>query len=288
MADQLEAVAPLLDGVAETLLLPLYIRAVESQRPDALLQDQKAVELIEKLQGVLEYDWLARVKQVKVDDEDRVGIALRSREFDRRTADFLARNPGAIVVHIGCGLDTRFERIRSALEDQSALRAWYDLDLPQVIELRRTLIGGEEARYHHLACSVFDTTWMETLEVQRPVLFLAEGVMMYFEPGQVKRLVLALAGHFPGSELVFDAFSPYLVFMNNLRLSITKIGARYHWGLTHGRDLEGWGTGIRLMDEWRYFDSPEPRLDHIRWMRHIPFLANSSSIFQYRLETDVP
>jgi len=94
---------------------------------------------------------------------------------------------------------------------------------------------------------------------------------------------LSLLEHFPGAELVFDAFIPYLVWANNMRFSLTKFGARYHWGLKRGEVLEGWGDGIHLLDQWSYFDRPEPRLDHIRWMRHIPLFARVMSIFHYRL-----
>jgi O-methyltransferase involved in polyketide biosynthesis len=117
----------------------------------------------------------------------------------------------------------------------------------------------------------------------RPFLFLAEGVLMYFEEAQVKSLVLMLQENFPGAELVFDAFSPYLVRMNNLRISRTKIGARYNWGLKRGKDVERWGDGITLLDEWFPFTRPEPRLAHIRWMRHIPLFAKIFGIFHYRL-----
>jgi O-methyltransferase involved in polyketide biosynthesis len=263
-----------LSGVAETLLLPLYIRAMESQRPDALIRDDKAVALIEELKP--DSSWISKMR---VDEEDRVGLALRNREFDRVVRDFQTRNLEAVVVHIGCGLDSRFERVDNGQVE------WYDLDLPEVIELRRKLIGGEGARYHLLSGSVFDSTWLDVVRVHRPqpLLFLAEGVLMYFEAAQVKSLVLTLRDHFPGAELVFDAFSPFLVRMNNLRISRTKIGARYRWGLSRGTDLVGWGAGICLLDEWFPFSRPEPRLAHVRWMRHIPLLARVMGIFHYRL-----
>jgi O-methyltransferase involved in polyketide biosynthesis len=263
-----------LSGVAETLLMTLYIRAMESQRPDALIKDEKAVALVTQMS----YDF-DRVRQIKMDEDDKVGVILRNREFDRYARDFLARHPEAVVVHIGCGLDSRFERV-----DKGKVE-WYDLDLPEVIELRRKSIGDEEGCYHLLGCSAFDSAWLDTVSVhrQRPFLFLAEGVFMYFEVAQVKSLVLMLRDRFPGAELVFDAFSPFLVRANNLRLSITKFGARYHWGLRRGQELESWGDGIHLLDEWGYLDRPEPRLDHIRWMRHIPLLARVLRIYHYRL-----
>jgi len=267
-----------LSGVPETLLMTLYIRAMESQRPDALIKDEKAVALVTQMS----YDF-GRIRQIKMDEDDKVTVILRNLEFDRQARDFLARHPEAVVVHIGCGLDARFERVDNGQVE------WYDLDLPEVIELRRKFIGGERERYHLLGCSAFDSAWLDAVSAhrQRPFLFLAEGVLMYFEEAQVKSLVLMLRGHFPGAELVIDAFSPFLIRANNLRLSITKFGARYHWGLWRGQEIEGWGDGIHLLDEWGYFDRPEPRLDHIRWMRHIPLLARVLRIYHFQLGTGV-
>jgi len=231
-----------LSGVAETLLVTLYIRAMESQRPDALIKDEKAVALVTQMS----YDF-DRIRQIKMDEDDKVTLILRNREFDRYRADFLARHPEAVVVHIGCGLDSRFERVAEGGQVE-----WYDLDLPEVIELRRKFIGDEGERYHLLGCSVLEDAWLEAVSAhrQRPFLFLAEGVLMYFEEAQVKSLVLMLRDHFPGAELVIDAFSPFIVRANNLRLSISKFGARYHWGLRRGQEIESWGDGIRLLDEW--------------------------------------
>ena len=266
----------ILEGVAETLLITLYVRAMESQRPDALIKDDKAVALVTQTG----HDF-SRFKQIRMDEDDKVAIVLRNREFDRYARDFLVRHPKAVVVHIGCGLDSRFERVA----ERNGQVEWYDLDLPEVIELRRKLLGDEAGRYHFLSCSAFDHSWLEMISChrQRPFLFLAEGVFMYFKETQVKSLVLALREHFPGAELVFDAFSPYLVRMNNLRFAITRLSARYYWGLKRGRDIEGWGNGIHLLDEWFIFDHPEPRLAHIHWIRHIPFLARVIGIFHYRL-----
>jgi len=64
---------------------------------------------------------------------------------------------------------------------------------------------------------------------------------MYFEEAQVKSLVLTLRDHFPGAELVFDAFSPFLVRMNNLRIAAPD-RRPLSLGLKRSRDLESWGT----------------------------------------------
>ncbi len=263
-----------LDNVAETLLFTLYVRALESQRPDALLKDEKAVALLDQLGGDI-----ARLQRVKMDEEDMATLILRNRQFDRHARDFLARYPEAVVVHLGCGFDSRFERVDNGKVE------WYDLDVPEVITLRRKLIGEEGPRYHHLGYSAFDPAWLDIVAVhqQRPFLFLAEGVFMYFKEAQIRSLARSLLERFPGAELVFDAFAPYLVCMNNLRMTLGGVGARYYWGLKHGKDLEDWGKGIGLLDEWFPLDHPEPRLRRVQWMRSIRFLARIIGIFHYRL-----
>jgi O-methyltransferase involved in polyketide biosynthesis len=157
--------------------------------------------------------------------------------------------------------------------------------LPEVIELRRKFIGGEGARHHFLACSVLDSAWLNAVSFhrQRPFLFLAEGVLMFFEEAQVKSLVATLKEHFPGAELVFDAFSPFFVWANNRRVARTKIGTRCHWALKRGKDLERWSDGICLLDEWFPFSRLEPRLAHVQWVRYIPLLAKTTGVFHYRL-----
>jgi O-methyltransferase involved in polyketide biosynthesis len=261
-----------LSDISETLLITLYIRALESQRPDALIRDEKAVELVTQLH----YDF-GRLKLLHLSEANKLVIILRNREFDRYTRAFLARHPQAVVVHIGCGLDTRFERVDSGQVE------WYDLDLPDVIELRRKLIGDEGERYHLLGISVLDHTWLDTVSAhgQRHFLFLAEGVFMYFEGAQVKSLVLTLRDRFPGAELIFDCYSPIHVWRSNLQTA--RFGFRTRWGIWHGQEIERWGDDIRLLDEWGYFDCPDTRLDSIRWLRPIEGLARTFRIYQFQL-----
>jgi O-methyltransferase involved in polyketide biosynthesis len=181
----------ILSGVAETLLIPLYARALESQRPDAIMKDEKAVALVTQLR----YDF-DQVRKIRMNEGNKVARIMLTREMDRYTRDFLSRHPDSVVVHIGCGLDSRFERVDNGQVE------WYDLDLPDVIELRRELLGDERERYHLLACSVFDSAWLEALKVHspRPFLFLAENVFVYFTEAQVKSLVLRLRDHFHCAE----------------------------------------------------------------------------------------
>jgi methyltransferase (TIGR00027 family) len=269
-----------LSGVPETLLITLYMRAMETQRPDALIKDEKAEDLFRKIGDDKLYDF-SRIKSLHLSEENKLVIILRNREIDRCAREYLARRPDAVVVHIGCGLDTRFERVA----ERNSQVEWYDLDLPHVIELRRKLMDDEAGRRHLLGCSVLEDKWLDTVSVhrRRPFLFLAEGVFMYFTETQVKRLVLTLRDRFPGAELVFDAYSPIHVWRHNLQYLISKIKFPTHWGIWHGQEIEAWGKDIRLLGEWGYFDEETPRLNRIRWLRGIEAMARTFRIYRFRL-----
>jgi O-methyltransferase involved in polyketide biosynthesis len=256
--------------VAETLLIALYARALEAQHPTPLLRDDQAVALVERI----DYDF----SRFKLRGHDQATTIMRLREFDRRAQSFLVRHPDAVAVHIGCGLDTRFGRVDNGQVE------WYDLDLPEVIDLRRQLLAETE-RCHFLSGSVFEKTWLDTVNIHggRPFLFLAEGVLPYFTEAQVKGLVRMLREQFPGAELVLDAMTPWMIRLHNLELALSPVGARLQWGLKHGRDLESWSAGIRLLDEWFYFDRPETRLGAAQLMRYCPPLARGVGVFHYQL-----
>ena len=265
-----------LSAASETSLMAVYIRAMESQRPDALIKDEKAVALVAQMR-----DEFARFEQIPMSDAIKVMRNLATREYDRQARDFLARHPDAVVVHIGCGLDSRFDRVA----ERNSQVEWYDLDLPEVIELRRKLFGDEGKRHHLLGCSVLEEAWMDSVSAfrQRPFLFLAEVVLVYFDGVQVKSLVLRLRDRFPGAELVFDACSPLHVWVANRQTASVKLNVRLQWGIWHGQEMEKWGDGIRLLDEWGFFDPPEPRLAHLRWLRPLESLIRTSRIYHFQL-----
>jgi O-methyltransferase involved in polyketide biosynthesis len=223
-----------LKGVAETLLLPLIFRAAESQRSDAILRDPAAVETVNRL----EYDPGRVLKKSR----DQVTVLMRMREFDRCARAFLNQHPDGVVIDIGCGLDTRFQRLDNGTFE------WYGLDLPEVIALRRQLLD-ETPRSHFLACSALDFAWLDLIDTgqERAFLFLAEGVFMLLEGEQVRSLVCTLRNRFPGAELAFDAFTPFMVRMNPvLHPLLKKINVTMHWGLKDNRELETWAGGIQF------------------------------------------
>lgn len=258
-----------LNRVSETLFVPLYLRALESHHPDGLINDPKAVELINRL----DYDFSKLAGTVF----SRIFPLLRMREYDRRVSTFLSEHPEGTIVDIGCGLDTRYYRV------DNGRATWYSLDLPEVMSLRQQLFD-QMPRYHPISCSALDFAWMD--DVQRlnrqPILFLSEGVFPYFERQEVKHLVKALYERFQGSELIFDALPPGFVRWMRWHPALRATNTRLGWGLADSREPEQWHPGIRLMSEWFYFDQPEPRL---RWYRLLKWFTpiSRARIVQYKL-----
>ena len=120
--------------------MPLYARALESRRKRPILEDPKAVEIVDSI------DWdFHRFRQRR----RVVGCALRSAMFDVWVRDFMRLHPEGTVVEIGAGLNTRFERL-----DNGRVH-WYDLELPDTVELRRRFFSDSERRIT-LAASVLD------------------------------------------------------------------------------------------------------------------------------------
>ena len=107
--------------VAETLLIPLYMRAKESRRKDAILRDEMAEYLVENI----EYDY-TRFDGAKMSE---IGCVVRGRYFDDAVRRFIVSHKNPIVVNVDCGLDTRYQRIG---KQEQAL--FYEMDLPEVID----------------------------------------------------------------------------------------------------------------------------------------------------------
>jgi O-methyltransferase involved in polyketide biosynthesis len=152
-------------------------------------------------------------------------------------------------VNLGCGLDTTFERV-----DNGTL-SWYDLDLPDVIALRIQYIP-EGPRREFIACSVLDDRWMDHVKIADAALFVAAGVLYYFEEAQVKALLSKLADRFPGCELVFDGCSP-----RGLRIANKKViegggmdaSAQLRWGVSKATQIYEWDRRITVLAEFPIF-----------------------------------
>jgi O-methyltransferase involved in polyketide biosynthesis len=256
--------------VARTLLATLACRAEESARPDAIIRDDRAWEILARFEA-------GDIVPLKLGGADLVFTMMRARQFDRWAKAFLEAHPGGIVADIGCGLDTRAARV------DDGRRLWYGLDLPEVIALRRMLMPPG-SREHLIEGSVTSEAWMNAIAAERkPVLFIAEGVFPYLQEQDLRRTFGILAERFPGSELAFDALTKFSIRLHNMHPLLRKAGARLNWGLDGGRDLERWDPRIRWIETWKYFDHFEPRLGGNNLMRFVPVMADANYLARYRL-----
>lgn len=262
---------PLLQGLSQTLLLTLCARAQESQRSGAQIIDERSLEIVNKLNVNP-----ARFRMTRV---VAVSILMRQRKIDEIALSFLNTYPQARVIHIGCGLDYRFERVDNGRVE------WFDVDLPEVIALRHELYPPSNGRYHALASSALEPGWMDQVEHPgpHPYLFISEGLFPYLHKTQVRALVLALQQRFTGCHLVCDHHTFLGGQIANLQLALSNVKARTHWHIQRATDLEHWGAGIHLLDEWYYPDEENLPLNVFNLVRVIPLLANSSGILHYQL-----
>lgn len=261
-----------LSPVAETALIALYYRLLDSREPDAILKDPCAARLVEQI----DFDF----STINPSPMSRLFTMVRIRHFDRNVAAFLAAgHPDPVVVEIGCGLDTRFERMGCPQVH------WYALDLPEVIHLRQELLDAHPD-FTHLACSAFDLAWLDQLPLGRGMsfFFLAEGVFEYFNEADVRRLVLAILDRCPGAELLFSA-TPFIEErLSRLHPALRGKQARVHWGMRRDTIPESWAPGIQLLERWAYFlDETDPRMRPYRWMAWIPWFGKDWRILRYRL-----
>ncbi len=274
--------------VSETLFLPLYALALESQRPDPITVDEGAVALTRRLNEFFadsDKPMFRRLARGQLPSALLVSMSLRIREYDRYVRAFLAREPNAVVVNLGCGLDDRRRRV-----DNGRLR-WYDLDLPEVIAFRRRFLGENE-RMHFLPSSVLDFVWMEALPAEpgRRFLFVAEGLLMYLPPEAVRALVIRLCRTYPGAELVAEVASRWTVSVFHSRYGRGKFRRNfgltedvvYEFGMDDRREMETWSPGLEFLDAWTYFQEDEPKLGWMRVFGKLPRLRWMQYTVHYR------
>lgn len=222
-----------INDLSATMLIPLWAKAIEYDRPDALLRDAQA----KRMMGLIDFDFSIFAKA----KGSQVGCCARAALLDNYTRDFLNQHPDAIVVHIGAGLDARYERL-----GRPPVTAWYELDLPSAIELRRKLLP--ESGNVYLCASMLDDGWMDAIAAHsKPVLLVAEGVFMYFEPATMKDWFARLARKLPQAHLVFDSLPKQLVGRQKQHDALKKMGESppaFKWGIKDVSELASFGLEV--------------------------------------------
>ena len=216
--------------IQETLVIPLYARALCTRQFPHLFSDSLSVELLEQL----DYDFsaLERASGSLTQTFGAMEAAMRQSDLAWEVRDYLADHPQAAVVNLGCGLD---QTGRSCDNGQCRL---YNIDLPDVMAVREALLPAGE-REKNLTADLNDLSWFDAIDtpLEDGAVFFAAGVFYYFRTEQVQALCAAMARRFPGGRLVFDAAGPTAVKLM-LKTWVKQAGIRDVGAYFSVRDAE--------------------------------------------------
>jgi O-methyltransferase involved in polyketide biosynthesis len=274
-------------GVSGTMLITLYARARESKSDNPIISDSKAVEMIEIIKKeIVDSDnpIHRKILRDKYNSKLAVSMALRSRRFDKYVLDFLFKYPEGTIINLGCGLDTRFDRI------DNGKVIWFDIDFPEVIELRR-LFMQENSRRRFIGDSILNSEWTKLVKTGGPYLILAEGVFMYLTEPDVRDLLFMVHRDLGSVDIVCEVTnrywvdrmkSSYLQWKFKYQLGMTG-GAVFTFGIPNSRYFEEWSQDYHFVDEWTYFDDREKKLGWMNLFSFIKALRRVQWTVHYRI-----
>ena len=248
-----------LSGVPETMLQTLYARARESQGR-GVIRDKKAEELIARL----DYDFTL----AEQDTAMRSGVIARTLVLDKLVGDWLRQHPGAVVVNIACGLDTRCCRM-------SGYAHWYNLDLPETMAVRRRLLP-ESGAVTQIAMSAMDDWGSRIEETDAPVLIIIEGLTMYLTEADVQRIFAVIAGRFPQAAVLVETMNP-MVVKRFKEKSIEGSNAKFTWGVRDGRALAALLPDFRFVAEHGLTEGVAAFMPVYKLLDKLPAVRNISN-----------
>jgi O-methyltransferase involved in polyketide biosynthesis len=222
-----------LSGAPQTMLATLYAKALDADLERSILDDRHAKEVVERI----DYDW----SKTAITPRLSPSVTTRSAHFDKWVRQFLTVHPQSTVLHLGSGLDTRYFRVEPGPSVE-----WYEIDYPDVAELRRQLLPTPE-HYHVVAASVTDPAWLRDIPADRPTLALGEGLTMYLTEQDGAALLRRIVEQFPSGELQFDAFSRFGIKSQWTNTVVRRSGAMLYWGIDGPDDILEAVPGVRLL-----------------------------------------
>lgn len=231
-----------LTGAPQTMLATLYARALDVDLPHPILNDRWAKDTV----AGIDYDWT----QTTITARRSPAVTTRSAHFDTWVRQFLAVHPKATVLHLGCGLDSRYFRVAPGPDVQ-----WYDIDYPEVAELRGRLLPGGGEGHHVVAASVTDPAWLRDIPTGAPVLALGEGLTMYLSEADGLDLLNRIVEHCGTGELQFDAFNSLGIRSQWTNSVVRRSGATLHWAINGPDDILRNVPGTRLLAWVSPFDN---------------------------------
>lgn len=259
--------------IQKTLFMPVWARAIESKKKRPLLIDTMASQIIQSV----DFDFSLMTRNLK--EINQIAWIARCKRFDEIITSFLMDNPDGTIVNIGCGLDTTYERINNQTVK------WFDLDLPDVIDLRRRFLKETDNR-KFIASSFTERKWLDLIYTNNKVLFVSAGVFVYFEESVIKEFIKSVAEKFEDSELFFDVTSPkgVQIAYQVIKDSGLDSNSFFKWGLVDKSVITDWDKKLRLISTYYTFKIKGLRLSFKN--RILGFLSDSAGI-QYMIHLKI-
>ena len=251
-----------LKGVPETMLQTLYARAKESKKEDHVIYDEKAIEIAAEL----DYDF------TKADEDATMasGVIARTIVLDQMVGEFLEKNPGAVVVNIACGLDTRCYRMTGRY------KRWYNVDLPETMQVRERFLN-ENGPIYQIAGSAMDASYAGAISYDgEPVLVIIEGLTMYLSEQEVKQMFAVIADRFEEVTVMAETMSPF-VASHIKEKSIEGSQAKFSWGVKNGKELQKLLPGFENQRDVSLVEGMEQMMPVYRVIGKVPFVCNLSN-----------
>ena len=235
-----------MSNVNKTLYIPLYGKSFVSKR-GLFLEDPKAEEIwdAEKfpLKGKSRSKYLAYY------------MGMRSAVFDAWVKEQMAIADDAVVIHIGCGMDSRVLRVGESYH------IWYDVDFPEVIEERKRYYG-EDFRYQMLAGDARDPVWLSQIPQHKAAIVVVEGVSMYLTVEELQTALGAICDHFDRVALLMDCYTTFAAKMSKYKNPINDVGVTVVYGIDDPLLLQS--EDLRFVAEHEM--TPKPYIDQLRGM----------------------
>lgn len=220
--------------IQQTLYIPLYSKSLVS-RKNIILKDSKAEEIWEKekfaLKAKSKSKWLAYY------------LAMRACVFDNWLTDNMQRNEQAIILHIGCGLDSRILRVGNRMHP------WYDIDFPDVISVRKQYFQ-ENDKYHMLSGDARNTVWLDKLPAKQNAIIILEGISMYLTEQELRTFFRTVSEYFQHTVVLMDCYTKKGAEISQYKNPINDVGVRQVFGIDDPHILED-HTNMNYIAEYK-------------------------------------
>ena len=204
-----------MNSVNKTLYIPLYGKSYVSKK-GLFLDDKKAEEIWEKeafpLRGKSSSKWLAYY------------MGVRAAVFDEWVKKQVADVQDAVIIHIGCGMDSRVLRVGTNHHK------WYDVDFPEVIAERKRYYT-ESADYQMISGDARECSWLENISEKECAIVVMEGVSMYLTSKELSHLTAKLSIHFEKLVLLMDCYTNMAAKMTKYKNPINEVGVTEVYGM---------------------------------------------------------